>query len=392
MGIQHLLCQSEKHRILTVILSIILCLTVSGCGLSPRVMAQERMFLPLSIEFLGEYQLPKTEYEGTAVGGLSAITYDRTTNRYYVLSDDRSQKSPARFYTVAIEINPENSRLDSVKIEDVTFLKGEDGNKYKPGSIDPEGIALSPRNTLYISSEGATAQKIPPFVAEFDTGGKLISPVELPPRYSFNKDEKKPPQGVQDNLGFEPLTLGVTSTLKDDPFRLFTATENALIQDNPEKNPQLNRRVRMLHYVISPIGPPVSVSENLYIIDESLESRYNGLVELLALEREGYFLSLERTFGLSGFGVKLFQVVNASSTDTSRIDTLKGDLDGLQVRPLQKRLLLDLGDLGIDLDNSEGMTLGPSFPDGSRSLILVSDDNFQNSQVNQFLLFRLKNL
>jgi hypothetical protein len=36
------------------------------------------------------------------------------------------------------------------------------------------------------------------------------------------------------------------------------------------------------------------------------------------------------------------------------------------------------------------MTLGPRLADGSRSLILVSDDNFNPNQVNQFLLFRLK--
>jgi hypothetical protein len=396
VGIQHLLSKPEKHylleRILTVIVGVILCLTVTACGISPRVMAQDRMFLPLSVQFLGEYQLPKTDYKDTPVGGLSAITYDRTINRYYVLSDDRSQKAPARFYTMNINIYGDNPQINSIAIEDVTFLTGADGNQYKAGSIDPEGIALSPRNTLYISSEGATIEKIPPFVAEFQKTGKLISPVELPSRYIPDKDKEKPGRGVQDNRGFEPLTLGITSTLKDDPFRLFTATENALIQDNPRKNPDTDRRVRMLHYVISPIGQPVLVSENLYLIDESPSSQYNGLVELLALEREGYFLSLERTFGLSGFGVKLFQVVNASSTDTSKIETLPADLASLQVRSLEKRLLLDLEDLGIDLDNLEGMTLGPRFPDGSRSLILVSDDNFQKNQINQFLLFRLKNL
>ncbi len=79
------------------------------------------MFLPLSVEFLGEYQLPQADYQGTRVGGLSAITYDRANNRFYLLSDDRSQKAPARFYRASLQINGE--KIEKVNLEAVTFLK-----------------------------------------------------------------------------------------------------------------------------------------------------------------------------------------------------------------------------------------------------------------------------
>jgi hypothetical protein len=59
---------------------------------------------------------------------------------------------------------------------------------------------------------------------------------------------------------------------------------------------------------------------------------------------------------------------------------------------VKKKLVLDLSTLDIDLDNLEGMTLGPRLPDGSQSLLLVSDDNFTDEQMTQFLLFRLKRL
>ena len=49
----------------------------------------------------------------------------------------------------------------------------------------------------------------------------------------------------------------------------------------------------------------------------------------------------------------------------------------------------DFQQLGIYVDNIEGMTLGPRLSDGSQSLILVSDDNFNEEQVTQFWLFRL---
>ena len=41
------------------------------------------------------------------------------------------------------------------------------------------------------------------------------------------------------------------------------------------------------------------------------------------------------------------------------------------------------------LENFEGMGFGPPLPDGSRTLLLVSDDNFSQRQRTTFLLFRL---
>ncbi len=112
----------------------------------------------------------------------------------------------------------------------------------------------------------------------------------------------------------------------------------------------------------------------------------NGLAELLALEQEGSWLSLERTFGLTGFGAKIFQVVTGDAPDTSMIASFADNIP----KPLKKKLLLDLSNLDIDLDNLEGMTFGARLPDGSRSLILVSDNNFKTDiQVTQFLLFRI---
>ena len=73
--------------------------------------------------------------------------------------------------------------------------------------------------------------------------------------------------------------------------------------------------------------------------------------------------------------------------DVNGVDSLAGMLGG--VRPVQKTLLLDLRTLGLPLDNVEGMTIGPTLPDGRRSLVLVSDNNFAPSQFTQFLLFAL---
>ena len=355
-------------------------------SINSEAIAQERMFLNLSLELLDEYELPKEPFQDSLVGGLSAITYDRQKDRFYLISDDRSKFAPARFYTLKIDLDqsdPSQVKIDNITIENVTFLKDEQGKTYAQNTIDTEGIAISPRNTLFISSEGVTSKKIAPFISEFDLNGNLKQKLRIPQRYL--PDQGK---GVQDNLGFEALTIKANGTVAEDAFRLFTATEAALTQDsNPERSETQNRS-RLLHYLINPIDQPVLVAEHLYLLDAGAPGViYNGLAELTVLDQEGYLLSCERTFGLAGSGAKIFQVVIGNATDTSTISNLAGSIENYT--PLKKKLLIDLNQLAIELDNLEGMILGPRLKDGSQTLILVSDDNFSARQKNQFLLFRL---
>ena len=372
-------------RYLLTLLLICLLLPLSGCNPPQRVSAEARIFRNFSLEFLDNYQIPKDTFQDTVIGGLSAIAYDRDFDRFYVLSDDRSKRSPARFYTFDLDLKKQGDRIkiQSFQPEKVTFIKDESGNNYPVGRIDAEGIAISPRNTIFISSEGDTTKDVPPFVGEFELEtGKKISDIRLPQRFLAGKDSNL---GIQENLAFESLTINRVG-LPEDPFRLFTATESSLIQDESLESERA--RIRLLHYSINSVGNPILVAEHLYLLEPApIEVISNGLTELLALQTEGYFFSLERTFGFDGAGAKIFQVVVGDATDTSNIESLKGDLAG--VRTLKKQLLLDLQDLNIYLDNLEGMTIGPRLPDGSRSLLLISDDNFNQEQISQLLLFRL---
>ncbi len=360
-----------------------------ACSPPRRVSATERMFRPLTLEFVAQYEIPKATFQNTKIGGLSAIAYNRQQDRFYVLSDDRGRRSPVRFYTFKLEVQQADNnqlKIASFQPEKVTFLQDEQGNNYPTESIDPEGLALSPRNTIFISSEGNPTKNIQPFIAEFapETGKKLLD-LPLPQRYL---DSQKPdqPQGIQENLAFEALTINRTG-LPEDPFRLFTATESALIQDKSLEE-EAQAKIRLLHYVINPVGSPIVVAEHLYLLEPAPpEVIANGLTELIALPTEGYLISLERTFGFTGSGAKIFQVVIGNATDTSNIASLKGNLTA--IRPLTKQLLFDLSKLGIYLDNLEGMTLGPRLPDGSKSLLLISDDNFNDEQSSQLLLFRI---
>ncbi|WP_416670531.1 esterase-like activity of phytase family protein [Egbenema bharatensis] len=405
-----------------LILVLGLTLLLSSCNL-PQVKAEDRLFLEVSLDFLGEYRLPKLSFDGTRVGGLSGITYDRQLDRFYAISDDRSEHSPARFYTLKLNLNPDRfaateidpqaidpqaidpqasetiSGIQSVDVEKVTPLLDQAGNAFERGTIDLEGIALSPRHSLFIASEGVSRRNIPPFVAEFDLEtGAWLGQLPTPDRYLPATTEAGAPIGVQDNLGFEALTISANGygVGEIEPFRIFAATESALHQDLPAPDQSSSAETessqlpaRMVHYLVSE-NRSTLLSEHLYLVEPPPErATMNGLAELVTLDQGGHFLSLERSFGLlTGFNAQIFQLAIGGATDISSIPELKGDTAGIV--SIYKQLELNLAELGIPLDNLEGMAIGPRLPDGTQSLVLVSDDNFNLLQSTQFLLFRLR--
>ena len=385
--------------LLFVLAIALLSFLTTACSPPQARTAEQRTFLDLSLDFLGEYQLPKMTFKDTVVGGLSALTYDRQHNKFYALCDDRSQFAPARFYTLGLSLKGTDTgeiSIETVDVEDVTFITDENGKTYARGSLDPEGIALSPKGTIFISSEGVASQGIAPFIREFDRKtGQQQQSLPIPERYLPNDNTKKeqPPRGVQDNLGFESLTFepGSLAAAGGDPFRLFTATESALFQDSLPPGSEQKTRIRLMHYLIGNIARPMVVTEHVYLLDPPPSgATSNGLTELMTVDTGGHFLSLERTHGLLGAGAKIYQLAMGAATDTSGIATLKGDIS--RIEAVKKKLVLDLSTLGIYLDNLEGMTLGPRLPDGSQTLVLVSDDNFRDTQLTQFLLFRIKGM
>ncbi|MEG4205194.1 esterase-like activity of phytase family protein [Microcoleus sp. Pol7_A1] len=384
-------------RILRLFSLALIILTVCTACAPPPAVARDRSFPEMSLEFLGEYQLPKINFEGVPVGGLSGITYDpkgisavtSKAYRFYALSDDPSENGEARFYSLRLDLtssDPANIGLKKVTVEGVTSLKKADGETFSWGSINPEGIALSPRNSVFVASEGVTHVGIPPFLGEFDLKtGQMRGQLPIPKRYIPDASDEKQQQGVVENLGFESLTIDPETFSPGglDPFRLFAATEAPLMQD---LDPEQTSKLRLLHYVIVDKTPQL-VSENLYKLDQVPMTILNGLTELVTVGG-GQILSLERSFGLSGYSARIYQVAVGAATDTSRIQSFKGRV--AMVEPVKKKLLLDLSELGIPLYNLEGMTLGPRLPDGSQSVVLVSDDNFDEAQKTQFILLSLK--
>jgi 3-phytase/alkaline phosphatase D len=339
------------------------------------------------VEFLGEVTFPTGfTFEGTQVGGLSGIAYDRFNNVFYSISDDRSQFNPARFYTLNIDLSDGSLDDGDVTFEDVTTITDENGQAFAPNSLDPEGIAFTERGTLFISSEGerTTTRLIDPFINEFSLQGQQFNELPVPDKFNPSGIGANDP-GIRNNLAFESLTIS-----PDQRF-LFTATENALVQDGPAATLTNSSPSRILQYDLQ---TGEAVGEFLYITDPVADApnpagglNTNGLVELLALDNNGTFLSLERSFSTGvGNSVKLYQTSILGATDISDLDSVNAaEVDAVA----QKRLLLDFTDLGITLDNLEGLALGPTLEDSRQSLIVVADNNFSSTQFTQVLSFAL---
>jgi hypothetical protein len=409
-----------------------------GCTL-PQVSAESRIFAPITLEFIDDYSLPATIFEDAPIGGLSGLTYDVKKGLLYAISDDRSGFAPARFYTLKPKVDVSKStgnlEIKTIDIKAATTLKQATGETYERNKIDAEGIAFSPRGTVYISSEGAAKEGVPPFVNEYELAtGALIKALPIPPAYLPKTNEDGTKTGIQDNKGFEGLTLNVDAS--PELARLFVAIENPLEQDlpivpanptptappknrlkaavenaekaaqssaaetlagskvavTPKEEPVLpaKPKLRLIHYALTASETDIAnvVGEYAYELDPGpIGTVENGVSEILSIDAAGHFLSLERSLGITGFNGKIYQFSFAGAGDVQSFKNLRPPAT---VQPVQKQLLLDLNTLGITIDNVEGMALGAKLPDGSQSLWIVSDDNFNKDQVTQFLLFRLK--
>ncbi len=339
-----------------------------------------------TLRYLGQQVVPHGhEFQGTTVGGLSGLDYDAATNRFVAISDDRSERQPARFYTLELDLAQFNTRaqprFDGVRFIGVTKLRTPAGAVHAKASVDPEAIRFAGDGGYWWASEGNVKRGIPPAVEKVGAGGTALQRLRLP-------DHVLPAagRGVRYNLAFESLALAEG--------KLYVGTENALAQDGPEADVGQPSPARIL---VFDAASGERLAEHVYQVDAVPVApllpglyRINGLVELLG--GEGMLLALERSYVMGvGNGARIYRLdmrldmgldMAAASAVADR-----PALAGSAYTPIAKTLLLDLATLGIALDNLEGMSWGPRAPNGKRTLILVSDNNFSARQATQFLAF-----
>ena len=316
------------------------------------------------------------------------------TNRYYSISDDRGTPpnepgQPPRFYTLNIDLSSGTLDNNKVTFTNATPLRKPDGTTFAPLSTDTEAIALTKSGTVFIASEGQVNApnqiRVNPFVNEFSvSSGQQVRSLPIPTKFlPDSPTAANQTKGTYDNLAFESIALTPNQRT------LVTASENALFQDGPKGTATNGSRSRIVKYNLAAGLPgkeflyntdPVAVAPN-----PATGFATAGLVEMLALDNTGnHLLALERSFssGVPGTGntIKLYEVNLAGATNIKNINSLKAlsPAEFNNIQPAQKQLLLNFDQLNLPegLDNVEGMTFGQTLADGRRSLVLVSDDNF----------------
>ena len=138
---------------------------------------------------------------GVEVGGLSGIDFDPSTGRYIAISDDRSEKAPARFYD--LDINVDANGLKDVAVVDHVTLKDKDGQPFAIKKVDGESIRLG-KDGIYWTSEGDGKALLPPFVRVANRDGNFLREFSLPDGFAPTADKSA---GIRDNLAFEGNTL-----------------------------------------------------------------------------------------------------------------------------------------------------------------------------------------
>lgn len=306
------------------------------------------------------------------------------------MSDDR--QSP-RWFTLDVRLAPTGLAIDvspAVLAEDASW------NREAPPTLDLESVGLLPNGDLLAGSEGDIVAGVrhPHAVVRLTRDGRFVHAVPLPTHYLGDPDGTRP-HGLRDNLGFEGMAISPEGT------RAWLAAENPLAQDDDKPTIIAGARTRLLElvaegdtftarrefvYEIAASGRPAAIGADAVLADQ-------GVVALLWIA-DDELLSMERAFlrdAASGVNVvRIFHVHMSDAEDVSAVPSLRARP---HARPVTKTLVLDLADLAPELrpslarlDNFEAMAWGPPLPDGTRTILLASDDNFSRRQQNAFVL------
>ncbi|CAL1521206.1 esterase-like activity of phytase family protein [Chitinophaga sp. MM2321] len=348
----------------------------------------------VSLYYIGQQIIPHNmPFNGTVVGGLSGIDYDPGTQQYYMISDDRSERNPARFYTARLYFSEKS--FDSIKFTGVTFLRQPDGSTF-PGikenaalTPDPEAMRYNAtKKCLVWSSEGERIVQeqdtilTNPGVFEIGTDGHYIDSFILPAQFRMQATDNGPRRnGVFEGLGFTPgnrfMYVSQEEPRYEDGPRAGVHDTSAFTRIIKYDN-DTRQSVAQYAYKLDPVAH-AAIPENAF--------KVNGIADILVLS-DHRMLTIERSFssGIKDCTIKVFMTDVRNATDISSVNSLQSDT---LFKPATKLLLFDFASLNTYIDNIEGVTFGPILPNGHQSLVFVADNNFSAVEESQFFLFEL---
>ncbi len=334
----------------------------------------------VSLNYIGEYSLPwDTQFDGIPFGGISGLDFDPATGHYWAISDDRSQKAPARIYELAIDIQP--GQIRRVDVVRTITLKDRNGQPFAAGSVDPESVRHGPNNQFYWTSEGSARAGLPSVVRVADNNGAWVREFSVPEGFAPAADRQS---GIRDNLAFEGLAVLPSGDL-------IAGMETSLRQDGSIARLTSGSLARFVRYDARSGQPTAAYTYPVSPVQQpALRPPYsndNGVSEVIALD-DHRLLVIERSFA-SGYGatIKVFMADIAGATDVLHLSSLTNTSQ--RITPIRKSQLIDFRAMGLVPDNIESVALGRA-ADGSEVLVFASDDNFSVHQKNQFFAFKIE--
>lgn len=327
------------------------------------------------------------KFQETEIGGLSGITFDKQQSKLLAVSDDKSWVTETRFYEFNLVLTPKEFKVVPSKI---VKLKKADGSLFQKNEADFEGISLYQGDVL-ISSEGSL-RRSPPTSSElyrFSRNGDFKEIVTVPEKFLIPKTGKSNSSGTRDNKGFETLSTSL------DGKTTMMGAEDALIQDGEIASISNASSTRIIIYQnLKPVREVAYTLEKIEALKAgtTTEPSDNGLVDIAAIDDKNFY-ALERMW-ISRINKNIIRIykckITDSTTDVSKVKSLKDQ----SFNAVEKVLVADLDDF-IDLmnpkvlDNIEGISFGPKLPNGSQTLIVVSDNNFGKNQRTLFMAFEV---
>lgn len=359
------------------LLFIFLCLSLIACK-SSRTGATDN----LQVRLLDDYEIARDlKVAGTDVGGLSGIDFH--DGNFYLVSDHPGNP---RIYKADIQLKGHS--IDTISFSEVMELK-KTAPKLEEMYLDLEGIRYNAEEGHFVlSSEGSISKEKDPAIFRISSEGSLLDTFPIPDNFRAQSEK-----GPRNNGTFEGLAEGFNKE------GYWVAMELPLKTDGPK--PKLIRTkspVRITYYDKTTKEATKQFPYRLEPIAKIpwLYFAVNGVTDLLEYAPDK-FLVVERGFaaghGSKGNTVRIYDVDATLATNT--ID--RNNLRVTFYNPAKKKLVYDfkwakkfLNEEFID--NIEGITFGPTLSNGNRSLLLISDNNFNSigRQLNQVILMELQ--
>ena len=336
----------------------------------------------VQLRFLDEYILKDSMiFKNSMIGGLSGI--DNYKDLYYLVVDDA--KKP-RVLTSKITI--EKGKIKDISFKNIIYIKDTSSTFYRKEVLDLESIFIDSNAHINLVSEGSIKNGKRPTVFISDSLGRFVNEVYLPSNLgNINEGKHK------HNAVFE----GSCKSIDKKGFWVsLEAPLNIDVEKPSYENSKLPVRItyfdsdegkatKQYIYELSPIERPPRGAINS-----------NGVTAILEFRKEEFFI-VERIYqsgyGIHGNMIRIFKATTEkNTTNTLNMNTLRN----VNYIPLKKNLLFDFNRVNNQLkkgviDNVEGICFGDVLPNGNKTLLLISDNNFQlnGKQFNQFLLLEM---